>query len=98
MLSGYSFRPRAWHWLLAGCACAGAVALGNWQASRAEAKRVLGAQLEQTLKAPAVELKPGVVFSEVAARRVFARGVFIASHTVLLDNKIHQGRVGYEVI
>jgi len=47
MVSGYSFRPRAWALALAVAACAAFIALGNWQARRAEEKRALGAQLEK---------------------------------------------------
>src|SRR4249919_3883422 len=47
MASAYSFRPRAWALALAVAACAAFVALGNWQARRAEEKRALAAQLEK---------------------------------------------------
>ena len=43
MVSGYSFRPRAWALALAVASCVAFIALGNWQARRAEAKRALGA-------------------------------------------------------
>jgi len=46
MVSGYSFRPRGWALAAAVAACAAFIALGNWQARRAEEKRALGAQLE----------------------------------------------------
>ena len=46
MVSGYSFRPRGWALALAAAACVAFIALGNWQARRAEEKRALGAQLE----------------------------------------------------
>jgi surfeit locus 1 family protein len=42
MPAGYSFRPRAWGIALGAAACAAAIALGNWQARRADEKRVLG--------------------------------------------------------
>jgi surfeit locus 1 family protein len=47
MISGYSFRPRGWAIALAVCACAAFIALGNWQARRAEEKRVAAAELEK---------------------------------------------------
>jgi surfeit locus 1 family protein len=47
MISGYSFRPRGWAIALAACACAAFIALGNWQARRAEEKRVAAAELEK---------------------------------------------------
>ena len=98
MLAGYSFRPRVWPWLLALCACAATVALGNWQSRRAEEKRALGARFEQTLKGPAIELDPSATFADVAGRRVSAHGVLVAERTLFLDNKLHAGRVGYEVL
>ncbi len=47
MAAGYSFRPRAWALALAAAACAAGIALGNWQARRAEEKRALGAAVER---------------------------------------------------
>jgi len=76
MLAGYSFRPRVWPWLLALCACAATIALGNWQTRRAEEKRALAANQQ----------------------RISVVGEFLPQHTVLLDNKLHQGRAGYEVV
>jgi surfeit locus 1 family protein len=46
MVSGYSFRPRGWALALAVASCVAFIALGNWQARRAEEKRALGTQLE----------------------------------------------------
>ena len=47
MPAGYSFRPRLWALALAAAACAAGIALGNWQAGRADAKRALGAQMQR---------------------------------------------------
>jgi surfeit locus 1 family protein len=47
MLSGYSFRPRGWALAAAAAACAAFIALGNWQARRADEKRALVAQFEK---------------------------------------------------
>jgi surfeit locus 1 family protein len=43
MISGYSFRPRAWAFALAAAGCAAGIALGQWQAGRAAEKRALAA-------------------------------------------------------
>lgn len=75
------------------------MALGNWQTGRAEEKRALGARLERALEGPAVEIGPGLAASEkVVGKRVVAHGHFIASRTILLDNKLRHGRPGYEVV
>src|SRR5688572_23297826 len=47
MTSGYSFRPRGWAIALAACACAAFIALGNWQARRAEEKRAAAVELDK---------------------------------------------------
>ena len=76
MISGYSFRPRAWAFALAAAGCAAGIALGNWQAGKAAEKRA----------------------AAVAEKRLQLRGEFLERYTVLLDNKVFRGRVGYHVV
>jgi surfeit locus 1 family protein len=47
MPAGYSFRPRLWAVALAAAACAAGIALGNWQARRAEQKRAAAEQVQR---------------------------------------------------
>lgn len=47
MPAGYSFRPRAWALALAAVACAAGIALGIWQAERAQEKRRAEARAER---------------------------------------------------
>src|SRR5437764_78509 len=78
MLSGYSFRPRVWALALAAAACAAGIALGQWQAGRADQKRRLGAQLEQALRAPPVEIPAARIDpSAYVMKHVAARGRFV---------------------
>lgn len=99
MPSGYSFRPRAWAVALAATACAAGIALGNWQARRAEEKRSLGVQLAQAMDASPIEIgTPGVAPDSVVMKRVAAQGSFVGERTVFLDNKLRRGRPGYEVV
>ena len=99
MLSEYSFRPRAWALVLAAATCAAGVALGNWQAGRAEEKRILGMQLEQAMRSPPMELTSQIVEPrQFILRHVAARGRFVDQYTVFLDNKLRRGRPGYEVV
>jgi surfeit locus 1 family protein len=58
MASGYSFRPRAWAFALTAAACAAFIALGNWQARRADEKRALGAELEKKRVVLSGEFRP----------------------------------------
>lgn len=99
MAAGYSFRPRGWALALAAAACAAGIALGNWQARRAEEKRILGDRLEEALRAPVIEL-PSVSVEprQFVLKRVAASGRFVAERTVYLDNKLRRGQAGYEVV
>jgi surfeit locus 1 family protein len=49
MRRGYSFHPRGWALALAAAACAAFIALGQWQARRADEKRALGAQVQRIM-------------------------------------------------
>jgi surfeit locus 1 family protein len=99
MPAGYSFRPRGWPLALAAAACAAGIAFGSWQTRRAEEKRALGAEVDQALKAAPIEISTTPVENKnLLLKRVAARGEFVADRTLLLDNKIRHGRVGYEVI
>ncbi len=84
--------------MLAALGCAAGIALGQWQSGRAEQKRVLGAQFERALVAPPIALSSSTQADEVVNRRIAATGEFVPQRTVLLDNKMHAGRPGYEVV
>lgn len=75
------------------------LALGNWQLGRAAQKKELKERYEAQAAQPPINV--GAV--ELAAkdldlRRVEARGVFDARHTIFIDNRIQGGVPGYEVI
>jgi len=99
MLAGYSFRPRLWALVLAFAACAAGIALGNWQSGRAEEKRALGSQLERSLAAPPLELPATPISAQdFVFKRVAARGEWLPTRSIYLDNKQRHGQVGYEVV
>lgn len=84
---------------MAAAACAAFIALGNWQARRADAKRASALELDAALRAPAIELAPGPLDARALVHQhVAARGTFDAAHTVFLANRLRQGRPGYEVV
>jgi surfeit locus 1 family protein len=83
----------------AASACAAGVALGNWQAGRADEKRALGAQLDQGFKAPPLEIPAAEIDSRsYVMKHVAARGRLVDERTIYLDNKLRRGRPGYEVV
>lgn len=76
-----------------------AVALGLWQARRAEEKLAVQ-QRRDELARQAVRELPAEPFKaeDYAHHRVSVRGEFVARHTLLLDNRVMRGTVGYEVL
>jgi len=75
------------------------VSLGNWQTRRAEEKLALGRELDDAARNAVLELPSRQVQErDYEFRRVSARGEYAAKYTVLLDNKVLHGSVGYEVL
>jgi surfeit locus 1 family protein len=99
-MSRWRFRWPGWIVTLAAVAVvAVCVTAGNWQTRRAEYKETLAAQLDQRGAAPVAALGAGKVDAQdMAFRRVAARGVYVAEKGILLDNRVLNGRVGYEVL
>jgi surfeit locus 1 family protein len=98
-LRDYRFRPRWWGFALAACGCAAGIALGQWQAGRAAVRRAALAQIEAAARAPAIELRQAPFdAAPLLHRRVAATGEFVAGAPVLLENRFHHGRPGYDVV
>lgn len=75
------------------------LALGLWQTRRADEKLAVQQRRNDLARAAPREV-PAVPSSaeDYAYRRVSLRGEFVARHTLLLDNKVMRGTVGYEVL
>src|SRR4051812_24738077 len=77
------------------------VSAGQWQFHRMQAKEALRARYEAAIAMPPSTL-PALPASDDWAteryRRVIAQGQYDASHQFLLDNKVHAGRAGYDVV
>lgn len=72
---------------------------GVWQVRRAHYKDMLQAGIEAAAAEP--PMHAGAAMLEVAhanLHRLEARGSWVAEKTVLLDNKVRDGVVGYEVV
>ena len=94
-----SFRFRWVPFLAAALVVAFGVSLGNWQVRRAEQKLALQQQMLVRAELDPVksnELAPAQAPEEF--RRVVAKGEFIASWAVYLDNRPYQGRAGFYLL
>ncbi|WP_454254062.1 SURF1 family protein [Pseudomonas sp. Marseille-Q8238] len=74
------------------------VTLGFWQLSRAEEKRALLAQHEASQQAAPVSLTELEQRRDLNAVRIRLRGQFDAAHSLLLDNRTHNGQAGVELL
>ena len=75
-------------------------ALGNWQLQRAEQKTVRLLAIEQAAKTEQVDLQQVISgkIDKMLDMPVNFEGTVDAERFFLLDNKIHKGRVGYQVL
>ena len=89
------FTPRLIPTLVTVAAVTAFALLGRWQLDRAEEKRALAAAFSAA--GPAVEL-PADSGSLPRYQRVIARGRYDSGHQFLLDNRVHEGRAGVQVL
>jgi surfeit locus 1 family protein len=98
-IGGFSFEPG----LVATIAAAAVVALtlwlGNWQLNRAEEKRARQSLLEARVNDTPVRLTAaGPDAQSLLYRRVRAAGRWLGARQFFVDNRIREGRAGFEVI
>ncbi|AYC30919.1 SURF1 family protein [Pseudomonas cavernae] len=74
------------------------IGLGFWQLARAEDKRALLASYEARRSAPASDLNRLEHSTDPAYRRVRLHGHFDAQYSLLLDNRMRDGRAGVELL
>lgn len=94
-----TYRPPLWGTigLVIGCAICGTA--GFWQLNRADEKRALFEAFELGVDSAAI-MDP-VADNEADAhlyRRFTLTGRYDPAHQILLDNMVHEGRVGYQVL
>jgi surfeit locus 1 family protein len=75
------------------------VAAGNWQGRRAAQKEMLAAEYAAAAAEPPVELEPADTdATRLLYRIVRATGEFDARRQLFIDNRVHAGRAGFEVV
>ena len=96
------FRPSLWPTLGLLLLIATTVALGNWQRQRAYDKQALRDQYEAASRAPPLALDADTPVAADPARFRFravrAQGMYDAAHQLLIDNRVHAGRAGFDVV
>ncbi len=74
------------------------VFLGAWQMGRADEKRELLASYAERRAAEPISSTQLQQYNDPAFRRVHLLGSFDAEHSILLDNRIRDGRAGVELL
>lgn len=75
------------------------VIAGNWQHRRMVEKEALQEALQRAATLAPVALPSGVEdWNAWRFRRVVATGEYDARHQMLIDNKVHEGRAGFDVV
>lgn len=96
---GRRFKPSLWGTLAALAGVCAGIALGQWQLGRAQQKVDLAQNLVRRTKEPAIQIAAAPIDGRALEyRAVEAHGQFQPRGMVLLDNRVHGGIVGYEVI
>jgi len=73
--------------------------LGNWQLSRAQEKEVRQQRLDRLSQQPVISLPTTPIkLEDYQFRQIEVRGTYVPAHTIYLDNKIHRGVAGYQII
>lgn len=95
----FEFNPRLWPTVAAVAGITLTLFLGSWQLSRGREKSELKTRIERLEREPAVSLSGAEIEArDVQWRRAQARGTFDPRYTVFIDNRVHHGIAGYEVI
>ena len=99
MLGNRRFRPAFLPGVAALAGIALTVSLGNWQTRRAEEKLALARDLDDAARHAVLALPSRPVDAhDYEFRRISARGEYATKYTILLDNKVLHGDVGYQVL
>lgn len=98
-LGSIEFRPGFWPSLATVLLMTLLLSLGFWQMDRAAQKRALldayGARPEDAAVRLSADFAPG---ADWRYRRAEVEGNYLATQQFLLDNRVYQGRVGYQVL
>ena len=73
-------------------------ALGTWQLERAEASRATVAQFASAAAGDMLASPPRELDDDVRFRRVEIDGEYVTQPQFLLDNMLHEGAAGYQVL
>lgn len=98
-IGNYQFKPALVPSLLVLLLLPVLISLGIWQLNRAEEKREILQNQQDNLRKPVIVLDADMPpLAELPDRRLEVRGKFEPRYQILIDNKVEQGKAGYQVV
>lgn len=94
----YRFRPKLIPTLVTLALLPLLISLGQWQANKAERKQQLQQTFDERERAEPVLIGKQPLAPESRYRKVMAYGRYEFEYQILLDNQIHDGKAGYQVV
>jgi surfeit locus 1 family protein len=95
----YQFRPKLIPTLVTVVLMPVLLSLGFWQLDRSEEKRKILEQQEQTSQLPTLQITgKNEILDTIAYRRLAVTGRFLGDYLIMVDNKVHNGQVGFFVV
>lgn len=95
----FQFRPKLIPTLVTLILLPVLISLGFWQLSRTAEKRAILVEQEKKRQLPPLHIKEEETSQDaVEFRNLIATGNYLTDYQILVDNKVHQGAVGYYVV
>ena len=98
ILGRRQFRPAWWAVLLTMLGMALCIALGMWQLQRAHFKEGVENRFQDRLAEPYQSLQFADELQDIQYRKLRLQGRYDNARSLLLDNQLHRGKAGYQVL
>ena len=95
----YQFKPKLLMTIATLLVMALCIRLGFWQYNKAQARIVAQQQIDQGQAEAPVQLTAGISDDEAwRYKRVTFKGAYMPEYEIVLDNRVHNGKAGYQIV
>lgn len=95
----YQFKPKLFMTVATLLVMAACIRLGFWQYDKAQVRIVAQQQIDQGLSQAPTKLTADIVDSEQwRYKRATFEGTYMPEYEILLDNRVHNGKAGYQIV
>ncbi|MFT6067149.1 MAG: surfeit locus 1 family protein [Methylophilaceae bacterium] len=95
----YLFKPKLFMTIATLLVMTLCIRLGFWQYDKAQERIVAQGQIDQGLEKPPVQLSAGISDnSQWRYKRVTFKGTYMPEYEILLDNRVHNTKAGYQIV